>query len=174
MSDYSVTTPNGTFEGDTMKEAQRLARAAARASKTAEKLLKANSEKAQMLANSNGYRLYSLALRPAGPPRGIRFCSREKDYVSKRISQHYYPIGEEFQYSPETGDGIAYRHNGYTIHGIVENGGGFELAVVLRGCSDTEEWEFLAVGVVGISVAFANLPGLDWKVFDRPKTPVEG
>lgn len=159
MPDYTIRTPDGEFSADSLKGAQKLARQAARASKKEESIRQADSKLAHSRAESAAYRLYSLALRQEGPPRGIRLV---------RAEHFSTPVQDGIVYETEQGR-ARYEHHGYTVVGIVEDSAGFALATVTRDNGSGEE-SFLAVGVAGKSISFADMPGLDPALFERSES----
>lgn len=163
-----LETEDGRFEAATEAEVLALSRKARREAARAEKAKESAWTLARSRAAEAGYRLYSLGLRFGGPPRGIRFYARAAHpWVASRITVS--PCGEVIWYETEAGGRAEQGHGGYQVRGIVQNGAGWDMGVVLEDRSRPGEMEFLALGTAGGFASLVELPGLDWQLFEHRK-----
>ena len=149
-----IETENGRFEGETEREALRLARKARRESAKREHLAAIARKRAYDRARCEGFNILARKLSGQGFPRGWRFIPAGDPHcptIERR--------GESLRRIViETEDGRGeLEFYKIEILGIVENGAGWAMGVFVVNDGKTELW---SVGADGSATAIAHCPGI--------------
>ena len=162
-----IEVEHGTYEGETLKEAQKLVTLGAKAFERKRKIDDANRKIAYLKAYANGYHaLWRLAEKEPKFPNGWRVKLPASKYNSIRTTvDSFGRPWDTAVYEGEDGKAEAehYRHR---IDGIVWNGAGFDIIVFVHD-TDTHEAKALAIGIHVDQIAFADIPGLLLEHFER-------
>lgn len=167
-----LETDHGTFEGTTEAEVLRLARAADRKEKALARAREVDYQLAVSRAMVAGYRVYSAALQKSGVPRAYRLMNphaeNAENWLKERVSplMRLYSTGDQVNIQTENGTATA-ECTGYRCVGILENGAGWTLAVLLEDIDEPARHQLNAVGVAGEIVGMMAIDGIDPGIFIR-------
>ena len=169
----SITTDNGTFTADTIREAQKAERKARKVAEKERDRTNALRAVARDRAQAEAFRVVRWKLGNEETPRGWRFFPYGITgmFSCNRIMGQDY-ADDTLKIETENGNGTmeVYRN---TFAGHVENGAGFTIAIALKG-SDGEERIF-AVGTHEGVASCEFIPGFtraDFRLTNRAESQV--
>lgn len=154
----TLETPYGKFEGDTVKDAQKLARKAEREGKKQEEIRAAKRTLARMRAEAQAFRIMRAKMtREDGLPRRWNFAVGGTQYreVSVTGGEDYY-ADQTLTVGTEDGRG-SHGIYGARFVGDVCAGSGYTIAVVLRERGDDKDTVY-AVGTNEGELVLESLP----------------
>lgn len=162
-----IETENGVFEAETIKAAEKLAKAAAKKAEK-ERIEKSRLQQvAHVKAEAQAYRIMAAKMRPEGRmPRGWVFHSHvAAPYEPVQLTGEYWD--KRIVVETESGKGTANFYGRDVLEGWVENGSGYCIAVVIR--YDGMPSAVLAVGTHEGELAMAEVYGITASEFNQSK-----
>jgi len=165
-----LETENGCFEAETIKEAQRAERKAARANdrKAAER--RKLHDLALVHAAAQGFAILARKAEGKTFPAGWRFCPAGHPNATVHRGNGEFDRSCRLVIETETGKGD-WDFYAWRFVGNVENGAGWTMAIAMQ--REDGSVSLHAVGIIDGEVATAIIPGVDVNEFRRAGEPRE-
>lgn len=163
----TIKTDDGEFSGETLADATKQAKAAARRAAKIEAERSKLRDWARTKARAEAWRILDRKIRGESFPRGWRFHEAGSQYSpTKQLANEF--SAHRCSVRVETEDGTADESfYGCQFIGTIDKGNGYTMAIVLRNGSQTQ---ILAVAVHEGQLGFEQVDGVALDEFRQPDT----